>query len=170
MYIRSVVPHTCTWKMWMTSQVGYLKLLISRSILSGPLDFEIKRVACITLIQTCIGHLEKCVKKEWIFRVQTRIISHHNPCKSEHCHMHWVITIFGSKGFPSFWNALQFSKIITHEYVVSTFVSLRWDFMHLWYQYFPPERGGRDTLGITPTKNLFPPGTLTEHFDTGMGP
>ena len=26
--------------------VGYLKLLISRSILSGPLDFEIKRVAC----------------------------------------------------------------------------------------------------------------------------
>ena len=29
----------------MTSQVGYLKLLISRSILSGALDFEIKRVA-----------------------------------------------------------------------------------------------------------------------------
>ena len=26
---------------------GYLKPLISRSILSGPLDFEIKRVACI---------------------------------------------------------------------------------------------------------------------------
>ena len=31
----------------MTSQTGYLKLLITRSILSGPLDFEIKRVACI---------------------------------------------------------------------------------------------------------------------------
>ena len=31
----------------MTSQIGYLKLLITRSILSGPLDFEIKRVACI---------------------------------------------------------------------------------------------------------------------------
>ena len=30
----------------MTSQIGYLKLLITRSILSGPLDFEIKRVAC----------------------------------------------------------------------------------------------------------------------------
>ena len=30
----------------MTSQIGYLKLLIARSILSGPLDFEIKRVAC----------------------------------------------------------------------------------------------------------------------------
>ena len=27
----------------MTSQIGYLKLLITRSILSGPLDFEIKR-------------------------------------------------------------------------------------------------------------------------------
>ena len=47
--MRSVVPHTCTWKMWLTSQVGYLKLLISRSILSGPLDFEIKRVACISI-------------------------------------------------------------------------------------------------------------------------
>ena len=32
---------------WMTSQIGYLKLLITRSILSGPLDFEIKGVACI---------------------------------------------------------------------------------------------------------------------------
>ena len=31
----------------MTSQIGCLKLPISRSILSGPLDFEIKRVACI---------------------------------------------------------------------------------------------------------------------------
>ena len=31
----------------MTSQIGYLKLLITRSILSGPPDFEIKRVACI---------------------------------------------------------------------------------------------------------------------------
>ena len=31
----------------MTSSTDYLKLLISRSILSGPLDFEIKRVACI---------------------------------------------------------------------------------------------------------------------------
>ena len=31
----------------MTSQIGYLKLLITRCILSGPLDFEIKRVACI---------------------------------------------------------------------------------------------------------------------------
>ena len=30
----------------MTSQIGYLKLLITRSILSGPVDFEIKRVAC----------------------------------------------------------------------------------------------------------------------------
>ena len=30
----------------MTSQIGYLKLLITRRILSGPLDFEIKRVAC----------------------------------------------------------------------------------------------------------------------------
>ena len=27
----------------MTSQIGYLKLLISRSILSGPLDFDIKK-------------------------------------------------------------------------------------------------------------------------------
>ena len=31
----------------MTSQIGYLKLLITRSILSGPLDFEVKRVTCI---------------------------------------------------------------------------------------------------------------------------
>ena len=30
----------------MTSLIGYLKLLITRSILSSPLDFEIKRVAC----------------------------------------------------------------------------------------------------------------------------
>ena len=34
----------------MISQIGYLKLLISRSILSGPLDFEIKRAACILII------------------------------------------------------------------------------------------------------------------------
>ena len=33
----------------MTSQIGYLKLLITRSILFGPLDFEIKRVACINV-------------------------------------------------------------------------------------------------------------------------
>ena len=33
----------------MTSQIGYLKLLISRSILSGTLDFEIERVTCILL-------------------------------------------------------------------------------------------------------------------------
>ena len=32
------------------SQIGYLKLLITRSILSGSLDFEIKRVACILVI------------------------------------------------------------------------------------------------------------------------
>ena len=31
----------------MKSQIGYLKLLINQSILTGPLDFEIKRVACI---------------------------------------------------------------------------------------------------------------------------
>ena len=31
----------------MTSHIGYLKLLITRSNLSGTLDFEIKRVACI---------------------------------------------------------------------------------------------------------------------------
>ena len=37
--------HTCIMRM--TSQIGYLKLLITRSILSGPLNFEIKRVACI---------------------------------------------------------------------------------------------------------------------------
>ena len=30
----------------MTSQIGYLKLLITRIILSGPLDFEIQGVAC----------------------------------------------------------------------------------------------------------------------------
>ena len=46
MYMRSVIPHTYTWKMWITSQVGYLKLLISRSILSGPLDLEIERDTC----------------------------------------------------------------------------------------------------------------------------
>ena len=34
----------------MTSQIGYLKLLISRSILSGTLDFEIKRVTCIVFV------------------------------------------------------------------------------------------------------------------------
>ena len=38
-------PYTCI--RWMTSQIGYLKLLITWSVLSGPLDFEIKRVACI---------------------------------------------------------------------------------------------------------------------------
>ena len=32
------------------TQIGYLKLLITRSILSGPLDFEIKRVACIQCV------------------------------------------------------------------------------------------------------------------------
>ena len=38
-------PYTCI--RWMTSQIGYLTLLITRSILSGPLDYEIKGVACI---------------------------------------------------------------------------------------------------------------------------
>ena len=38
-------PYACI--RWMTSQISYLKLLITRSILSGPLDFEIKRVTCI---------------------------------------------------------------------------------------------------------------------------
>ena len=37
-------PHTCIRRM--TSQIGYLKLLITRIILSGPLDFEIKTAAC----------------------------------------------------------------------------------------------------------------------------
>ena len=32
------------------SQIGCLKLLITGSILSGPLDFEIKRVTCIFFI------------------------------------------------------------------------------------------------------------------------
>ena len=41
------LSNTYTCIRWMTSQIGYLKLLITRSILSGPLDFEIKRVACI---------------------------------------------------------------------------------------------------------------------------
>ena len=36
----------------MTSQIGYLKLLITRIILSGALDFEIKRVACIKSIMS----------------------------------------------------------------------------------------------------------------------
>ena len=36
----------------MMSQIGYLKLLITRSILSGPLDFEIKRVACSLNLNT----------------------------------------------------------------------------------------------------------------------
>ena len=35
-----------TWLRWIMSQTGYLKLLITRSILSSPLDFEIKRVPC----------------------------------------------------------------------------------------------------------------------------
>ena len=35
----------------MTSQSGYLKLLITQSILSGPLDFEIKRVAVLDFLE-----------------------------------------------------------------------------------------------------------------------
>ena len=33
----------------MALQIGYLKLLITPSILSSPLDFEIKRVACTSI-------------------------------------------------------------------------------------------------------------------------
>ena len=40
-------PYSCIG--WMMSRIGYLKLLITRSILAGPLDFEIKRVACTFL-------------------------------------------------------------------------------------------------------------------------
>ena len=40
-------PYTCI--RWVTSQIGYLKLMITGSILSDPLDFEIKRVACILM-------------------------------------------------------------------------------------------------------------------------
>ena len=63
-YMRSAVPHTCTWKMCMTSQVGYLKLLISRSILSGPLDFEIKSRLYIVKIFNPQGQ----VNLKWIAR------------------------------------------------------------------------------------------------------
>ena len=53
-------PYTCI--RWMTSQTGYLKLLITRSILSGPLDFEIKRVACTTnQIRLLLGKHERPV-------------------------------------------------------------------------------------------------------------
>ena len=38
-------PHICI--RWKTSEIGYLKLLITWSILSGPLDFEIKTVTYI---------------------------------------------------------------------------------------------------------------------------
>ena len=44
----------------MMSQVGYLKLLISQSILSGPLDFKIKRVACTLKIAVIIIKFEQC--------------------------------------------------------------------------------------------------------------
>ena len=43
-FLQAEVPHT--WTRWLTWQFGFLKLLISQSILSGPLDFEIKGVAC----------------------------------------------------------------------------------------------------------------------------
>ena len=44
----------------MTSQIGYLKLLITRSILSGPLDFEIKRVACRLCVRVLFVNKTQC--------------------------------------------------------------------------------------------------------------
>ena len=40
----------------MTSQIGYLKLLITRINFSGRLDFEIKRVTCTLLICSSVKH------------------------------------------------------------------------------------------------------------------
>ena len=42
------------------SQIDYLKLLITRSILSGPLDFEIKRVTCIYMFMYLTYFLSLC--------------------------------------------------------------------------------------------------------------
>ena len=51
MYLHNwLIPSSTSWKRQMMSHVGYLKLLISWSILSGPLDFEIKRVSCNSII------------------------------------------------------------------------------------------------------------------------
>ena len=39
----------------MTSHFGYVELWITRSIFSIPLDFEITRLTCISLVHDCIG-------------------------------------------------------------------------------------------------------------------
>ena len=156
------LPRLVNWKQ-ATEYESIIIGFLSYNIFCGPSQF-------VTIPNYYINSdLEKSVKKEWIFRVQTGTISHNKPWKCKHCHKCWVITIFGRKGFPSFWNALQFSKIITHEYVGSTFVSLRWDFMHLWYQCFP-HRGAAGIPRELDQQKITSPRNLTEHFDTGTGP
>ena len=56
-------PYTCI--RWMTSEIGYLKLLITQSILSCPLEFEIKRVAC-NYNSSCESKLNQCGMEELI--------------------------------------------------------------------------------------------------------
>ena len=62
-------PYTCI--RWMRSQIGYLKLLITRSILPGPLDFEIKRVACSIccwgFVSYLVTHLVSTAKQEGLY-------------------------------------------------------------------------------------------------------
>ena len=71
-----------TFIRWMTSQIGYLKLLITRSILSGSLDFEIKGVACISSLTTLLTVLA-CF-----------IFDNVSPCVGmlhlwQHCSLYW---------------------------------------------------------------------------------
>ena len=68
--MQAEVPHT--WKRWMTSQIGYLKLLISWSILSGTLDFEIKRVACISIQQAIRRRVCKYCLAATSFPIRTK--------------------------------------------------------------------------------------------------
>ena len=65
----------------MTSQIGYLKLLITRSILSGPLDFVIKRVACIFIVSSVLFKTG-CFTSEFLEQI---LILGHKMYPVKHC-------------------------------------------------------------------------------------
>ena len=71
-FLQAEVPHT--WKRWKRDRLAISKLLISRSILSGPPDFEIKGVTCIlnqwlefyqTSTDTSLGHGKEVIRFWW---------------------------------------------------------------------------------------------------------
>ena len=91
--MQSIVPHTCTWKIWMTSHVGYLKLLISRSILSGPLDLLSKRVQKMNFQGVCYKNCRMAFRL--VLQCTTNLLGSRKSGKIYfHKHLVFALTIF----------------------------------------------------------------------------